>query len=559
VTRYNKASNPSAANDATGWRGAGTRARVTGLTGTPRATGVQVATTANAFERSVGSPAAACAPGQTWTGVCHIAHSVSRTVRVDLVRWNNGVYVGSTSVTDVTATSTFQQVRITATLPAGTYNEVTIHADVPGSGTAGNLTMSSARIEQVSDSTLVYGDGDDAASGWTWDGTAGNSTSTQGDAPVIPASEPAPAVSGIGSAGEPWRSKPVYDLVLVARVMHANAAPTFEEIDSLAWDSLTWVEELSRPGTLEATVPVATMPDTIRDRLRNPVPLPSELWLYRNSRRVFAGPWFGYNGDDSVRLQISGLLGYLRGWWLEADQAWTATDQFAIAKGLVDYYQALDYGNFGIDTSAIGTSGVTRDATYPRIEQHNIGQRLQELGERLNGFDISINPISRQLQLWYPQRGIDRSTGPEAVIFDARNVSSSNLVCSVAPGDIASEAYGSGGTTGTDTRIWSQKTNSQVRASFGRWGVAQLFDGVSEQTTLDAHTQRLVDSRSAPLFAPGPDAWSTPDSDLSGWDVGDTISYQLHQLLDVRGAFRVRKRTIKVAKDGTETVSPEFG
>ncbi|MBP2370214.1 hypothetical protein [Pseudonocardia parietis] len=393
----------------------------------------------------------------------------------------------------------------------------------------------------------------------------------------LPTAVPGPATvapDGIGTAeafGYPWlrttvnlagqkgvvRRGVTYDLVMVARIPAASGPPTFLEIDSIVWSGLSWAEELSKPPRLDVSVSETTLSEAALQRIARPRELPSELHLYRGSKLVHAGPLMNWQQQgETLTLYGLGLLGYANYWMIESDLVFSQTDQFTIAKSLVDHWQGLEYGHYGIDTSQVGESGVLRDATYLAKEEHNIGKRLEELGRRQNGFDVDVDPITRALQLHYPIKGVDRSTGPDAIIFDGSNITSADVAGSVAPQDVASEAYGTG--TSQDSSIRSVKSNLDVRAQFGRCGVAASFDGVSVQGTLDDHTQALLDARAEALIIPGPDVRVTPDVDPTTYSVGDTISYVLSGRLGVQGAFRLRKRTIKVSNTGRELASFEF-
>ena len=89
------------------------------------------------------------------------------------------------------------------------------------------------------------------------------------------------------------------------------------------------------------------------------------------------------------------------------------------------------------EASQAGVSGVTRDATYLAKELHPILKRVQEMGQRINGFDVDVDPASRALQLWFPTRGVDRSTGEDAIVFDTRNITSASTMFSVSPQHVA--------------------------------------------------------------------------------------------------------------------------
>lgn len=349
-----------------------------------------------------------------------------------------------------------------------------------------------------------------------------------------------------------------YEVVVVGRVPQVSGPPILFEIDPIDWNRISYTEELNRPSQLSVSCKVSSLTDAIIDRLSHMTELPTELLVYRNGVPTFAGPLVGWRiqgqDGDALSLQSMSLLGYLRYMYVTSDLLFDQVDQFTIASSLVNHWQNQPFGNFGIDTTDISTSGVVRYVTYPRDELHNIGQRIQSLGEGENGFDVEINPSSRRLILNSPRQGVDRSTGEDAIVFDNRNVRSPNVIASVAPGDIASEAFG----IGEDGRF-SAQSNEDLRVKFGRAGVAVSFYTVEEQATLDAHTRELLTSRDQALVVPGPNARVTPDADLASYNVGDTVAYQVHnRLLVGTGVFRIRKRQVDVSATGQESVSLEF-
>jgi hypothetical protein len=351
-----------------------------------------------------------------------------------------------------------------------------------------------------------------------------------------------------------------YELVCVARIPQTSGAPALIQVDPIDWTGLSQVDELSKPQQLTVGTKIASITEPVLQRLRNLSELATELWLYRNGKLVFAGPLLGGQVQgEALTLQAQGLLAYAKMMVVASDQVFTAVDQFTIAATLIDQWQNLDYGNFGIDTSSVGVSGVTRDATYLAKELNQVGQRLEEMGKRINGFDLAVDPASRKLRLSYPIQGVDRSSGEDAIVFDSRNVTSPNIVFSAAPGDVASEGFGTGtGTASGATTLFSTKSNLVRRAQYGRSAVTATYSDVSVQATLDDYVQGLLDVRNEALLIPGPDVRVTPDSDLSAYDVGDTVSYQLHAQLSVQGTFRLRKRTVNVSNTGQESVSVAF-
>jgi hypothetical protein len=368
-------------------------------------------------------------------------------------------------------------------------------------------------------------------------------------------------VSAVASALIPKESTAaVYELVCVARIPQQSGPPTFIQIDPISFDGLSYTQTLNKPSLLNVGCQLSSLTDPIVQRLQNLSTQGTELWLYRNGRLVFAGPWItGQIQNNSLTINAKGLEAYFDMMAVVTDLTFKQIDQFLIGKALVDQWQNLTFGHFGIDTSGITASGVLRDATYLKTELDYVGTMLYNLSQLQNGFDYWVDPTTRQLNMSYPLRGLDRSSGEGAIVFDARNVTNTNLLVSVAPQDVASDAYGTGTSTGaTNGTIYSSAFNTQLQATYGRSAIMQNFNGVSVQATLDQYTQALVNARDDVLWVPGPDALVTPDSDLSMYDVGDTVSYTLHEQLGIAGTYRIRQRQIKVEASGKETVTPQF-
>lgn len=354
-----------------------------------------------------------------------------------------------------------------------------------------------------------------------------------------------------------------YELVCVARVQQASGPPLLLEIDAIEWTSLTWSSTLSRPQELTATCPASSITPAVAQRLRDPVRQPMELWLDRDGQRVFAGPLTGWHlrGND-VDITASGLLSYLQ--WMLVVATNTAeplslrfdqVDQHLIAAALIDQWQALPYRNLGVDTSTVAPSGRLRDRSYVRSERHQVGQRVEELGKVLDGFDVEVNAVTRKLELWYPGKGSDRS---DAVVFDEQVITTPDVMCSVAPGDVATIAFGTSSTSGADTTLWSEQVNAELLAVYGGAAVAESFSDISEQATLDEHVLAVLDARDQALLVPGPRMRVTPDVDLKSYDVGDRVAIEMDAVLGVSGAYRIRKRAVRVEASGQELVDLEL-
>lgn len=348
-----------------------------------------------------------------------------------------------------------------------------------------------------------------------------------------------------------------YELVAVARTAQASGPPTLVEVGPIVAPTITWTRELNRAGSIGFSCTPDNLDEAVRGRFADLGNQPTEVWLYRDGTRVAASYVAGYQiqGETQGTLSViaPGILGYLQYMMVDADLTFSGVDQATIAKTLVDQWQSLPYGDYGIDTTAVAASGVTRARTYLAAEQHRVYDRLRELGQAANGFDVAVDS-ERRLVLSYPSQGSDLS---QAVVLDGRNITDAGVVVSVAAGDVASEAFGLGGDG--ITAITARASNTALRAKFGRSAVAESFDGVTAQATLDSHTQALLDARSTALFLPGPGLVPVADADVDDFGPGDVVTYEYDAGLGLQsGAFRVGTVEVTVNEDGVESMAVGF-
>lgn len=348
-------------------------------------------------------------------------------------------------------------------------------------------------------------------------------------------------------------------LEAIRRTPQQAAAPTLTTLGSIAFTAASYEEELNRDGSLDFSCRPERLPEDIRTALHDLAARPLEVVLYEGSAVRFRGPvWTRGIQGGTLTVHCRGLGGYLRYMQVDADTGdllYTDVDQWTIAKGLLDAWQALDYGDFGIDTSAIGASGIVRTESYLAVERHEVYRRLIELAERNSGFDWWVDPTSRALNLAVA-RGADLST---SVHLDRRNITSGDELASVAAGSIASEAQGIA-TSGASASLVTQLANTSLRATFGRVGISETFDGVTRQTTLDNHAQRMLDERATMLVTPGPGLHPVRDADVGDFAVGDTVSYTFTTALGTRArSYRIVRRRVSVDEGGAVNMAVEFG
>jgi hypothetical protein len=158
---------------------------------------------------------------------------------------------------------------------------------------------------------------------------------------------------------------------------------------------------------------------------------------------------------------------------------WAATDQAAIAWGLIQQTQTRPGGDLGIAQGAGATTGVLRDRTYEAGD--SVGERIQELSEVIGGFDWDITPSSASglsLDIWYPQRGVNRGVVLEygGLVKAVRR--------EVDPSNYANAIRYTGSTDPVTLPDEVEAADLAGRLE-GRWDAVYGDDGLTTQTALD--------------------------------------------------------------------------
>lgn len=348
----------------------------------------------------------------------------------------------------------------------------------------------------------------------------------------------------------------VYHVTAQARTPALSGPPTLVEIGPIHASGLNWTEELNRPGSIQFSCDPASLSDDIKARLVDLRRFPLEVKVWRDSTVVALGHIQSYTIQaTTLSVYCSGLLSYLSYMLIQADYFPSGVDQAVIVKTLVETWQNLDYGNFGLATSGIAAHGVPRDGTYKRDDLRKVSDVINQIAERDNAFDYYVNPATRALVLVNPQRGTDLSN---TVFLDYRNITDPSVSVSVAPADVASDAFVTS-MLDDGVTLYGTASNASTRQSFGRSAIADTYQDVSNQATLDGHASELLATRAEQLFIPGPNAFATLDADVDDFTVGDTVRYSFDAGLGLTTmAARVVKRRIAIDNDGAERINVEF-
>ena len=151
-------------------------------------------------------------------------------------------------------------------------------------------------------------------------------------------------------------------------------------------------------------------------------------------------------------------------------------------------------------------------------------------------------------------RGVDRSA---EVFLDARNITNADLQCSVAPADLATEVWAVGSSTDGTTAA-ALRSNTTLRATFGRVGVSETFDNTTD--SLQGKADGILSARSGMLVVPGQSLMPVTDADVTDFDPGDLVSLSYDFGLGlVEAAHRVAEKRVQVSEDASVSISVAFG
>jgi hypothetical protein len=290
-----------------------------------------------------------------------------------------------------------------------------------------------------------------------------------------------------------------------------NFAPNWILVTSLqGWYGLTWADTLDGLGECQVTVSRATETTAFADWVRNDNELLAEIRVIVDGFLRWAGPITGVNAQQQAgggyvfSFRAAGLFAYLHGLVFDPTVpiAFNNVDQHVIVRQIIDAAQAIGYGNFGLDTSAITASGKLRKVNYERWDV--VGERLRQLSQIDQGFDLWID-ADRVVHCDYPQAGSDQ----RQIIYDNRNLWGAPFVVSTGFTDYLSSVVTLGDVPEDSPKNTPQPaavvTNTGAVTRIGyRAMVQNAADKTSDPATLAAVGQRALNNRIHPAMLATP-------------------------------------------------------
>lgn len=231
-------------------------------------------------------------------------------------------------------------------------------------------------------------------------------------------------------------------------------------------------------------------------------------------------------------------------------------DQAFLVQDLIDHHQAKEYGDYGLDTTAIGAHSVTIEQEYKRIDLINVYDEIYALGEQDNGFDIDYDPPSGEVVLHHPQRGSDKTA---TVILDARGITNPNIAYSLAAKQFASSAIGAGSNHDTDQSFFSEQHSAGLRQNFGLSYITTFVSGNTTQGQVNGYTVKARQLSNNPYFVPSREYYPVLGADVDDFEPGDAVSFVYDPGFgELTIAQEVKNQAISVGPDGLEKLNVEF-
>lgn len=277
-----------------------------------------------------------------------------------------------------------------------------------------------------------------------------------------------------------------------------------------------------------------------------------DLHIYRNNTRVWGGEIAAFDGTvdatgEDFNVVARSYESLLKDRYTGAAKQFNAVDAGQVAWTMINESQQLTNGDFGITSGEIQAS-VLRTRLF---EYKNIYEAISELSEVENGIEWEITPY-KEFNVYYPQMGTDRST--EDILEYGGNVEQVRFAYDfLEPGNRAI-VLGAGSGAGIS---YADEYDTTSRTLYGLRERVVPFKDVSDQTTLDAKANRVLEERKNPIESlEVVQARGAGILAFTRVNLGDQVRVKVKQgLLDVDGVYRVRGLNVEIANDGTEKVT----
>jgi len=309
--------------------------------------------------------------------------------------------------------------------------------------------------------------------------------------------------------------------------------------------------ELNRPGECSFTTNIDF---NGKFTMNNLYPYLSYLDIFRYDTKVWSGvlskiPSGNVGAETgSMNFSFNGYLKLLEKMYTgPLDEIYTATDQGTILWTMLNNFQSLPNGNYGIALGNI-TTGILRDRTYSAFTQ--LYKAWTDMTGVINGCDIEIT--KEKVFNAYLHKGHRL-----AHVFEyGKNISDFSFGIDGDSIVNSSTAVGSG--EGIDL-LYLVAHNMQSQEKYGLMQGINSHPDVIILDTLAGYAQGEVNEYGEPTSIINLTATVTNDPPMGSYETGDEIRVKISKgWVNFDKYLRIKKISIDVDSKGKETVRVEF-
>lgn len=277
--------------------------------------------------------------------------------------------------------------------------------------------------------------------------------------------------------------------------------------------------------------------------------------------------WTRTYDSQTQRVNLAGksIWSYFEHRLITTTTIFSATDQLALVRSLINTAQAVGGGNINI-TVGSETSGVLRDRQYWYWDYKPVAEAVQELAQASNGFDFAVyvtkgvSAPTFTFALGYPSLG--RQATDTGIVFEAGR----NLISFAIPEDSQSQAnaiYVLGAGDGGDMLRGFDSSPELITAGYPLLETVVSFRDEKVIANLNNTATGLKGARSQPVTIPTFRVRSIDEQTLGSWIMGDYATFYVGSNPDkpdprfptrTQLVRRIVGQTVNVGDVGQETV-----
>jgi hypothetical protein len=285
-------------------------------------------------------------------------------------------------------------------------------------------------------------------------------------------------------------------------------------VEELPLDCQSFGQQINGVGTLTGTLALGDIPAAV-DWQAATQEKRTLLVVQRNDQYVWAGRIMKVRPvDNSTKAEITAetLEGYLGRRLILDDLTYTATDVFAVVRGILSYLQSIPGGDMGLATG-VNLAGQTTTITYLGNSETKALDAAQRLAEVDPGFEFTItwarsgNVFTPTLTLAAPAL----SQGLDPVVFEYPGNVLSPLDTPRDGGDAPNSLVGVGAQVAGAPLLWDAiDTTTEIPAGVPIYEDTISMTEETDAARLQARTEKALAAKLANITVPtvelGPDA-----------------------------------------------------